>query len=256
MLPRALRLVSLPMLALLLAIPVRAHAALMDVDDSPTNCSSNEEDSSSNSPQVPLFVPLAGDANTPSHFSAIRPVPSNAESRSVSLSAHLALCRASLHLIPSPDSAAHLTIELSKPLPAGALAAHLVRRFAFTSAGAHPGLQLEINAPPGSSPRVEIALPLGTTTELALVHGNFELARLLGDAHIAIVKGNATLHLADSDFKTLECATLMGGIHDRRPNSRSSHGHVLGAWTAQGSGTAKVEFSAVSGDLILLPPVS
>lgn len=255
MLPRALRLISLPMLALLLAIPAHAHAALIDVDDASTNCGSNEDHDSADQRQAPIFAPLPADDNSLSRFSAVRPVPANADAHPGTIAAHIAVCRASLHLIPSPDAAAHLTLELSKPLPAGALAAHLVRRFAFTTSGAHPGLQLEIDAPPGTSPRVELALPLGTSTELALVQGNLELTRLLGNAQIAIVKGNATLHLADSDFKTLECATIMGGIRDRRPGG-SSHGHMLSTWTTNGTGTAKIEISAVSGDLILLPPVN
>ncbi len=70
------------------------------------------------------------------------------------------------------------------------------------------------------------------------------------------MKGNASLHIADADFSTLECATILGGIRDRRPNSNGNHGHMLATWTAHGTGSATIEFSAVSGDLILLPPTT
>lgn len=243
---------SLPMLALLLAIPAHAHTALVGEDDTSTNCSSPDDRSRASAPQTPLFAPRPSDTNSASHFVADRPVSSAGDAHAVQTPAHIAVCRASLQVIPSPDAAAHLTVELGKPLPAGALAATVVRRFAFTGTGVRPGLQLEIDAPKGTAPHVTLALPLGTSMELALIEGNLELTRPLGDAHIAIVKGKATLHLADSDFRSLECSALMGGIRDARPGGKS-HGHMLSTWKTSGTGTAMIEVSAVSGDLLLLP---
>ena len=247
MLTRAIRLASLPMLALLLAIPAVAHAAL---DTDSTNCSHDESKGSSGKLTSPQFTPDSSDTNSPSQFTATRSLsgPSSAPSH---VTAHIAVCRASLTIKPSSDAEAHLSISLSKPLPSGHLVSTLVHRFVLTESR----LELEIDAPEGITPHVSLTLPLGTATELALVRGDLEIGHLLGDSQIAIVKGNATLHLADADFRSLECATIMGGIHDRRPGG-STHGHVLSTWAAQGTGTSKIEFSAVSGDLILLPPAS
>ena len=245
MLTRSIRLVSLPMLALLLAIPAVAHAA---PDTDSTNCSHDE--SPSGKITTPQFTPDSSDTNSPSQFTATRSL-SGPSSAPAHVMAHIAVCRASLTVKPSPDADAHLSISLNKPLSSGQLASTFVRRFALVDSR----LQIEIDAPEGISPRINLQLPLGTATELALVRGDLEVAHLLGDSQIAIVKGNATLHLADADFRSLECATIMGGIHDRRPGG-ATHGHVLSIWTARGTGTAKIEFSAVSGDLTLLPPTS
>ena len=244
---RAIRLVSLPMLALLLAIPAVAHATL---DTDSASCSHDESKGPSANPTTPQFAPDSSDTNTSSRFTATRSLlgPSSKPSR---VTAHIAVCRASLTVKPSPDTNAHLSISVDKPLSSGQHASTFVRRFALVNSR----LELEIDAPEGASPRIDLQLPLGTTTEIALVRGDLEVSHLLGNSQIAIVKGNATLHLADTDFRSLECATIMGGIHDRRPGG-SSHGHVLSTWTAQGTGSSKIEFSAVSGDLILLPPAS
>ena len=246
MLTCALRLVSVPMLAVLLAIPALAHAAILDDEPTSQACEQDQKQAPATAP----FAPAATDQNTPTLFSAVRPIPS-IDSHTIP-TAHIAICRADFTLTQSADAAAHLTIELSKPLPSGQPASQLVHRFLVTSAG----LQLEVDAPKGTSPRIHLALPLGTSTELALVGGNLEVIHLLGNSQIAIVKGNASLHVADVDFATLECATILGGIRDRRPNGSGNHGHMLATWTAHGTGKAKVEFSAVSGDLILLPPIS
>lgn len=247
MLPRALRLVSLPMLALLLAIPAIAHAA--PYNDS-SSCSHDESKGPSGKPDLPQFTPNPTDANSTSQFTATRPL-SGTSSAQTHVTAHITVCRASLTVAPSSDASAHLSITLSKPLSSGKLASTFVRQFIISDSR----LYLEIDAPEGVSPHVSLTLPLGTATEIALVHGDLNFAHLLGDSQIAIVKGNATLHLADADFRSLECAAIMGGIQDRRPGG-SSHGHRLSAWTTEGTGTAKIEFSAVSGDLILLPPAS
>ena len=247
MLTRALRLASLPMLALLLAIPAVAHAA---PDTDSTNCSHDESKGPSSQLTATQFTPDPSDTNSPTHFTATRFL-SGPSSAPIHVTAHIAVCRASLTVKPSPDADAHLSISLGKPLSSGRLASTLVRRFALTGAR----LELEIEAPEGTTPHVSILLPRGTATELALVRGDLDVSDVLGDSQIAIVKGNATLHLADADFRSLECATIMGGIHDRRPGG-ATHGHVLSTWTAQGTGTSKIEFSAVSGDLILLPPAS
>ena len=249
MLTRATRLVSLPMLALLLAIPASARAFTLESDDSP-NCGNDNDTSSSGKPQLPRFTPAAPDSDSVSHFEATRPVSTTASVASP-VTAHIAICRASLTLALSPDQTAHLTVSLGKSLPTGQRVSSFIRRFVVTGSR----IEIEIEAPEGISPRVGLALPLGTRTELALVRGNLDIGHLLGDSQIAIVKGNATLHLADADFSSLECATIMGGIRDHRPGG-SSHGHVLSTWTAHGTGAAKIEFSAVSGDLILLPPVT
>ncbi len=240
---RLARLVLLPMLAFLLAIPSLAHAGAFNEDIA--NCKDD-----SNSPPPPLFAPGPEDHSTATAFSATRTFPASATTQHPE--AHLAVCRASLTLVPSHDSGAHLAVTLPKPLPSGHPAATVVRRFEVTSSG----IELDIDAPTGVSPHVELALPVGTPLDLGIVQGNLEVTRLLGDARIAIVKGNATLHLADSDFATLECATLIGGIRDHRPNGIGSRGHVLSTWTGQGTGSARVKVSAVSGDLILQPPVS
>ena len=247
MLTRAIRLVSLPMLALLFAISTVAHAA---PNEDTTDCGSGDHAVVSGTPQAPRFTPVARDSDSVSHFEATRPISSTARAQSP-VTAHIAVCRGSLSVTPSRDAEAHLTISLSKALPAGQLASSLIRSFVVTDSH----IEVEIAAPEEVSPRIGLALPLGTSTELALVRGNLDISHLLGNAQIAIVKGNATLHLADADFSWLECATIMGGIHDRRPGG-ISHGHVLSTWTAHGTGSAKIEFSAVSGDLILLPPLS
>ncbi len=247
MLTRAIRLVSLPMLALLLAVPAVAHAA---PDTDSTNCSHDESKGPSAKPTSPPFTSESSDADSPSQFTATRSL-SRSQSAPTHVTAHIAVCRASLTVKPSPDADAHLSISIDKPLSSRQLVSTFIRRFALVDSR----LELEIDAPDGSAPRVSLMLPLGTTTELALVRGDLEFGHLLGDSQIAIVKGNAILHLADSDFRSLECATIMGGIHDRRPGG-ATYGHVLSTWTARGTGTAKIEFSAVSGDLILLPPTS
>ncbi len=247
MLPRLIRCLSFSMLTLLLAAPAIAHAA---PESDSTNCSHDRDTGSSRTLDRPQFAPDPTDANNASHFAATRALSTTSAAPSAN-AAHIAICGASLTVTPSPDASAHLSISLSKPLPSGQLASSLVRRFALT--GSH--LDLEIEAPEGLAPRIALTLPSGTRTELALIRGDLDLRHLLGDSQIAIVKGNATLHVADSDFSSLECATIMGGIHDRRPGG-SSHGHVLSTWTAHGTGSAKIEFSAVSGDLILLPPSS
>ena len=247
MLTRALRLVSLPMLGLLLAIPARAHAAAPDADDASTNCTHEQDKGSQSRADLPPFAPLPADENTVTHFSAARALSAPSPTATTA-SAHIAICRASVNLAPSPDADVHLSIDLSKPLPGGQLASHLLRRFVMKDGA----LELEMEAPEGISARVQLALPRGMRSEFALVRGDLEVLHLLGDAQIAIVKGNATLHLADADFATLECATILGGIRDRRPGG-STHGRMLSTWTARGTGTPKIEFSAVSGDLILLP---
>jgi hypothetical protein len=248
MLTRTLRFILLPMLAALLAIPAIARAAAPD-DDSSMHCDSDRE-SQSPGRAPPAFVPDSTDGNTASTFSAIRSLTSDASAPSSS-SAHISICRATVTLTPSSDGNAHLSIDLSKALPSGQLASSLVHRFLLSDSGLH----LEIKAPEGANARIHLALPVGTATEFALVRGDLNVLRLFGNAHIAIVKGNATLHLADADFATLQCAAVLGGIRDRRPGG-GSHGHVLSSWTAHGTGAANIQMSAVSGDLILLPPTS
>ncbi len=242
------RLLSLPMLALLLAIPVIAYAA---PNGDSTHCTETEDQSSSDKPALLRFTPDRADTDSTTQFSATRPLSQAPLAAPPHTTAHITLCRASLTITPSSDTSAHLLISLGKPLSSEQLVSTFVRHFVLTGSR----LELDIEAPEGASPRVSLALPLGTTTELALVSGDLNISHLLGDSQIAIVKGNATLHLADADFSSLECATIVGGIRDRRPGG-NSHGHVLSTWTTHGTGTAKVQVSAVSGDLILLPPSS
>ena len=239
MLRRLLPVLFLPMLLVPPTTPAMAQTGAEDDRASSMNCSHEADHGSATA----RFVPGTADTNSAMTFAAVRPVSGGA--------VHVAVCRAELRVAASPDANAHVTISLKKPLPAGMLAASLVRRMDV----ADGKLEIEIEAPEGFSPAVAVLVPMGAALELAMVRGNVDVLKLTGDAKVAIVKGTVTLHLADSDFGTIECATVMGGIRDRREHGTGSHGHVLGTWTGHGTGKAKVELSAVSGDLVLLPPM-